>query len=219
MHPREQIALSLKRHLFPHGSTKPKALWIYFSTLPPILNIFPIFRAQHLSGICLKRHLTLSEILLFRVGTTEPWQLAEPQISFEPRFDAYKSLAFKILRACYRAKKTRIPKIRKIKKQCKSPTPAWAPKFRKKNTMQKQQFLGNFCIFSVFCGVFSGANPGWAILYLSIFFVFLGFWGFWALYQARRITLLDQKIDVPFARIVCFFHSSLVAPSTSWMLY
>ena len=43
----EQIALSLKRHLFPHGSRKPKAFWICFSTLPPILNIFPIFRAQH----------------------------------------------------------------------------------------------------------------------------------------------------------------------------
>ena len=36
----EQIALSLKRHLFPHAGRKPKAFWIYFSTLPPILNIF-----------------------------------------------------------------------------------------------------------------------------------------------------------------------------------
>ena len=43
----EQIALSLKRHLFPHGDREPKAFWICFSTLPPILNIFPIFRAQH----------------------------------------------------------------------------------------------------------------------------------------------------------------------------
>ena len=36
----EQIALSLKRHLFPHGGREPKAFWICFSTLPPILNIF-----------------------------------------------------------------------------------------------------------------------------------------------------------------------------------
>ena len=43
----EQSALSLKRHLFPHGGRKPKAFWIYFSTLHPILNFFPIFRAQH----------------------------------------------------------------------------------------------------------------------------------------------------------------------------
>ena len=43
----DQSELSLKRHLFPHGGTKPKAFWILFSTLPPILNIFPIFRAQH----------------------------------------------------------------------------------------------------------------------------------------------------------------------------
>ena len=44
---KEQIALSLKRHLFPHGGREPKAFWICFSTLPPIANIFPIFRAQH----------------------------------------------------------------------------------------------------------------------------------------------------------------------------
>ena len=44
----EQIALSLKRHLFPHAGRKPKALWICFSTLPPPSWIFfPIFRAQH----------------------------------------------------------------------------------------------------------------------------------------------------------------------------
>ena len=39
----EQIALSLKRHLFPHGGRKPEAFWIYFSTLPPISNIFLFF--------------------------------------------------------------------------------------------------------------------------------------------------------------------------------
>ena len=36
----EKNSLSLKRHLFPHAGRKPKAFWIYFSTLPPILNIF-----------------------------------------------------------------------------------------------------------------------------------------------------------------------------------
>ena len=36
----EQIAHSLKRHLFPHGGRKPKVFWIYFSTLPPVLKIF-----------------------------------------------------------------------------------------------------------------------------------------------------------------------------------
>ena len=36
----EQIALSLKRHLFQHGGRKPKAFWICFSTLPPISNFF-----------------------------------------------------------------------------------------------------------------------------------------------------------------------------------
>ena len=39
----EQIALSLKRHLFPHGGREPKAFWICFPTLPPILNIFSNF--------------------------------------------------------------------------------------------------------------------------------------------------------------------------------
>ena len=39
----EQIALSLKRHLFPHGGREPKAFWSCFSTLPPILNIFSNF--------------------------------------------------------------------------------------------------------------------------------------------------------------------------------
>ena len=39
----EQTALSLKRHLFPHGGREPKAFWICFSTLPPILNILSNF--------------------------------------------------------------------------------------------------------------------------------------------------------------------------------
>ena len=39
----EHIALSIKRHLFPHGGRKPKAFWICFSTLPPISNIFSTF--------------------------------------------------------------------------------------------------------------------------------------------------------------------------------
>ena len=35
-----QIALSLKRRLFPHGGREPKAFWICFSTLPPHLEYF-----------------------------------------------------------------------------------------------------------------------------------------------------------------------------------
>ena len=38
-----QIALSLKRHLFPQGGRETKAFCICFSTLPPILNIFSNF--------------------------------------------------------------------------------------------------------------------------------------------------------------------------------
>ena len=57
----EQIALSLKRHLFPHGGRKRKASWICFSTLPPILNIFSNFSSSALKRHLLKRYLTLSE--------------------------------------------------------------------------------------------------------------------------------------------------------------
>ena len=39
----EQIALSLKRRLFPHGGREPKVFWICFSTLPPIFNVFSNF--------------------------------------------------------------------------------------------------------------------------------------------------------------------------------
>ena len=61
----KQIALSLKRHLFPHGGRKPKAFWIYISTLPPILNIFSNFSSSALKRHLLKRHLTLSDSLCF----------------------------------------------------------------------------------------------------------------------------------------------------------
>ena len=55
----EQIALSLKQHLFLHGGRKPKAFWIYYSTLPPISNIFFDFWSSALKWHLLKRHLTL----------------------------------------------------------------------------------------------------------------------------------------------------------------
>ena len=43
----EKIALSQKRHLFLHRGRKPKAFWINFSMLPPILSTsFPIFRVR-----------------------------------------------------------------------------------------------------------------------------------------------------------------------------
>ena len=52
----EQIALSLKRHLFPHGGREPKAFWICFSRVHPPSEIKSNFKSK-----TLKRHLTLSE--------------------------------------------------------------------------------------------------------------------------------------------------------------
>ena len=58
---KEQIALSLKGHLFQHGGRKPKAFWMNFSTLLPILNMLSNFSSSALKRHLLKRHLTLSE--------------------------------------------------------------------------------------------------------------------------------------------------------------
>ena len=40
----EQIALSLKRHLFPHGGREPKAFWICFSRVHPPSEIKSNFK-------------------------------------------------------------------------------------------------------------------------------------------------------------------------------
>ena len=40
----EQIALSLKRHLFPHGGREPKAFWICFSRVRPPSEIKSNFK-------------------------------------------------------------------------------------------------------------------------------------------------------------------------------
>ena len=48
----EQIALSLKRHLFPHGGREPKAFWICFSRVRPPSEIKLNFKFK-----TLKRHL------------------------------------------------------------------------------------------------------------------------------------------------------------------
>ena len=57
----EQIALSLKRHLFPHGGREPKAFWICFSQVHPPSEIKSNFKFKTLKRHLLKRHLTLSD--------------------------------------------------------------------------------------------------------------------------------------------------------------
>ena len=57
----EQIALSLKRHLFPHGGREPKAFWICFSRVHPPSEIKSNFKFKTLKRHLPKRHLTLSE--------------------------------------------------------------------------------------------------------------------------------------------------------------
>ena len=59
----EQIALSLKRHLFPHGGREPKAFWICFSTTRPPSEIKSKFKFKALKRNLLKRHLTHSDFL------------------------------------------------------------------------------------------------------------------------------------------------------------
>ena len=59
----EQIALSLKRHLFPHGGREPKAFWICFSRVHPPSEIKSNSIFKTLKRHLLKRHLTLSELL------------------------------------------------------------------------------------------------------------------------------------------------------------
>ena len=44
----EQIALSLKRHLFPHGGREPKAFWICFSRVHPPSEIKSNFKFKTL---------------------------------------------------------------------------------------------------------------------------------------------------------------------------
>ena len=62
----EQIALSLKRHLFPHGGREPKAFWICFSRVHPPWEIKSNFKFKTLKRHLLKRHLTLSDFSLSR---------------------------------------------------------------------------------------------------------------------------------------------------------
>ena len=57
----EQIALSLKRHLFPHGGREPKAFWICFSRVRPPSEIKSNFKFKTLKRHLLKQHLTLSD--------------------------------------------------------------------------------------------------------------------------------------------------------------
>ena len=57
----EQIALSLKRHLFPHGGREPKAFWICFSRVHPLSETKSNFKFKTLKRHLLKQHLTLSD--------------------------------------------------------------------------------------------------------------------------------------------------------------
>ena len=57
----EQIALSLKRHLFPHGGREPNAFWICFSRVHPPSEIKSNFKFKTLRRHLLKRHLTFSD--------------------------------------------------------------------------------------------------------------------------------------------------------------
>ena len=57
----EQIAHSLKRHLFPHGDREPKGFWICFSRVHPPSEIKSNFKFKTLKRHLLKRHLTLSK--------------------------------------------------------------------------------------------------------------------------------------------------------------
>ena len=43
----EQIALSLKRHLFPHGGREPKAFWICFSRVHPPSEVKSNFKFKN----------------------------------------------------------------------------------------------------------------------------------------------------------------------------
>ena len=58
----EQIALSLKRHLFPHGGREPQAFWICFSRVQEPSEIKSNFKFKTLKRHLLKRHLTLSDL-------------------------------------------------------------------------------------------------------------------------------------------------------------
>ena len=61
----EQIALSPKRHLFPHGGREPKGFWICFPRVHPPSEIKSNFKFKTLKRHLLKRHLTLSEQTVF----------------------------------------------------------------------------------------------------------------------------------------------------------
>ena len=62
----EQIALSLKRHLFLHGGREPKAFWICFSRVRPPSETKSNFKFKTLKRHLLKRHLTLSDLMSYQ---------------------------------------------------------------------------------------------------------------------------------------------------------
>ena len=75
----EQIALSLKRHLFPHGGREPKAFWICFSRVHPPSEIKSNYKFKTLKRHLLKRHLTLSEFWGSRDHPPKPPSCEPPE--------------------------------------------------------------------------------------------------------------------------------------------
>ena len=75
----EQIALSLKRHLFPHGSREPKAFWICFSRVRPPSEIKSNFKFKTLKRHLLKQHLTLSDLGEIISGFVRTFYISEPK--------------------------------------------------------------------------------------------------------------------------------------------
>ena len=112
----------------------------------------------------------------------EAWEYHEPGPPHREKWPkkcldnlSSQGLGIAILRACYRARKPQNPENMK---KYKIPHPKIRKKYRKNTkTAQKRQFLGRFCIFSVFFPYFRGADPGWGILYFFRIFGILGFSG------------------------------------------
>ena len=87
----EQIALSLKRHLFLHGGREPKAFWICFSRVHPPSEIKSNFKFKTLKRHLLKRHLTLSERANWLTGRS--CRCCQPLVqSWQPCVGTYRSI-------------------------------------------------------------------------------------------------------------------------------
>ena len=123
----EQIALSLKRHLFPHGGREPKAFWICFSRVHPPSEIKSNFKFKKLKRHLLKRHLTLSDRCVPVSGPSQARRL-------QKRRDAALSAV-----ASHRMPKSR--KRRTIIKRDTSTQTIWG---LQRTTLSQGRWLGGF---------------------------------------------------------------------------